>query len=128
MEGKEVRFGIANSALFSTITTAASCGAVNGMHDSLIPLGGMVALINILLGQIVVGDVGSGLYGMLLSPIRRRELHADPVPVGRTYGRSNDVCLGVEMPLNLLRQFCDKPQLCSDLQRLLQRELQRRAA
>ena len=66
MEGKEVRFGIANSALFSTITTDASCGAVNTMHDSLTPLGGMIPMINIMLGEIIFGGVGSGLYGMLL--------------------------------------------------------------
>ena len=65
MEGKEVRFGIANSALFTTITTDASCGAVNNMHDSLLPLAGMVPLINIMLGEIIFGGVGSGLYGML---------------------------------------------------------------
>ncbi len=65
MEGKEVRFGIANSALFTTITTDASCGAVNNMHDSLTPLGGMVPLINIQLGEIIFGGVGSGLYGMI---------------------------------------------------------------
>jgi K+-transporting ATPase ATPase A chain len=66
MEGKEVRFGIANSALFATVTTDASCGAVNTMHDSLMPLGGMVAMVNIMLGEIIFGGVGSGLYGMLL--------------------------------------------------------------
>jgi K+-transporting ATPase ATPase A chain len=66
MEGKEVRFGIANSALFATITTDASCGAVTSMHDSLMPLGGMVPMINIMLGEIIFGGVGSGLYGMLL--------------------------------------------------------------
>jgi K+-transporting ATPase ATPase A chain len=66
MEGKEVRFGIANSALFATITTDASCGAVNTMHDSLMPLAGMVPMINIQLGEIIFGGVGSGLYGMLL--------------------------------------------------------------
>jgi K+-transporting ATPase ATPase A chain len=66
MEGKEVRFGIANSALFATVTTDASCGAVNTMHDSLLPLGGMVPMINIMLGEIIFGGVGSGLYGMLL--------------------------------------------------------------
>lgn len=66
MEGKEVRFGIANSALFATVTTDASCGAVNGMHDSFTPLGGMVPLINIMLGEIVFGGVGAGLYGMLI--------------------------------------------------------------
>ena len=66
MEGKEVRFGIANSALFTTITTDASCGAVNNAHDSLTPIGGMVPLINIMLGEIVFGGVGSGLYGMIV--------------------------------------------------------------
>src|SRR3954447_5046099 len=66
MEGKEVRFGIAASALFAVVTTAASCGAVNAMHDSFTALGGMVPLINIQLGEIIVGGVGAGLYGMLL--------------------------------------------------------------
>jgi K+-transporting ATPase ATPase A chain len=66
MEGKEVRFGIAASALFAVITTAASCGAVNAMHDSFTALGGMIPLINIELGEIIVGGVGAGLYGMLL--------------------------------------------------------------
>ena len=66
MEGKEVRFGIALSALFAVITTAASCGAVNAMHDSFTALGGMVPLINMGLGEIIVGGVGAGLYGMLL--------------------------------------------------------------
>jgi potassium-transporting ATPase potassium-binding subunit len=66
MEGKEVRFGIVTSALFAAITTAASCGAVNAMHDSFTALGGLVPLFNIELGEIVVGGVGAGLYGMLL--------------------------------------------------------------
>jgi K+-transporting ATPase ATPase A chain len=66
MEGKEVRFGIANTALYATVTTDASCGAVNGTHDSFTPLGGMVPLINIMLGEIVFGGVGSGLYGMVV--------------------------------------------------------------
>ncbi len=66
MEGKEVRFGIVASALFAVITTAASCGAVNAMHDSFTALGGMIPLINIQLGEIIVGGVGAGLYGMLL--------------------------------------------------------------
>jgi K+-transporting ATPase ATPase A chain len=66
MEGKEVRFGIANSTLFATVTTDASCGAVNNMHDSLMPLAGMIPLVNIMLGEIIFGGVGSGLYGMLL--------------------------------------------------------------
>ena len=66
MEGKEVRFGIANSALFTTVTTDASCGAVNNMHDSLTPIGGMVPLINIQLGEVIFGGVGAGLYGILV--------------------------------------------------------------
>jgi K+-transporting ATPase ATPase A chain len=66
MEGKEVRNGIAESALFATITTDASCGAVNTMHDSLTPLGGMMVLINLMFGEVVFGGVGSGLYGMII--------------------------------------------------------------
>ena len=66
MEGKEVRFGIFSSALFATVTTDASCGAVNSMHDSFTPLGGLVPLINIQLGEVVFGGVGAGLYGMLV--------------------------------------------------------------
>jgi K+-transporting ATPase ATPase A chain len=66
MEGKEVRFGIMNSALWASITTDASCGAVNSMHDSFTPLGGMIPLVNIMLGEIIFGGVGAGLYGMLV--------------------------------------------------------------
>jgi potassium-transporting ATPase potassium-binding subunit len=66
MEGKEVRFGITNSALFATVTTDASCGAINGQHDSFTPLGGMVPLINIMLGEVVFGGVGAGLYGIVV--------------------------------------------------------------
>lgn len=66
VEGKEVRFGVANSALFATVTTAASCGAVNAMHDSFTPLGGLVPLVNIQLGEVIFGGVGAGLYGMLI--------------------------------------------------------------
>jgi K+-transporting ATPase ATPase A chain len=66
MEGKEVRFGIFNSALFAVITTDASCGAVNAMHDSFTPLGGLITLFNIQLGELVFGGVGAGLYGMLI--------------------------------------------------------------
>lgn len=66
MEGKEVRFGIANSALFATVTTGASCGAVNAMHDSFTPLGGLVPLANILVGEVIFGGVGAGLYGILI--------------------------------------------------------------
>jgi K+-transporting ATPase ATPase A chain len=69
MEGKETRFGIANSALFATVTTDASCGAVNSMHDSFTPLGGMVPLSNILTGEVIFGGVGAGLYGMLMYAI-----------------------------------------------------------
>jgi potassium-transporting ATPase potassium-binding subunit len=66
MEGKEVRFGIANSALFATVTTDASCGAVNAMHDSFTPLGGMVPLVNIMLSEVIFGGVGAGMYGILI--------------------------------------------------------------
>src|SRR6202034_2419629 len=66
MEGKEVRFGIANSALFATVTTDASCGAINSWHDSFMPLGGLVPLTNIMLGELIFGGVGSGLYGMII--------------------------------------------------------------
>jgi K+-transporting ATPase ATPase A chain len=69
MEGKEVRFGIARSSLFTVVTTDASCGAVNNMHDSLTPLGGLVPLVNIELGEVVFGGVGAGLYGMLIFAI-----------------------------------------------------------
>ena len=66
MEGKEARFGIANSALFATVTTDASCGAVNSMHDSYTPLGGMVPLVNMMLGEVIFGGVGAGMYGILI--------------------------------------------------------------
>jgi K+-transporting ATPase ATPase A chain len=66
MEGKEARFGIANSALFATVTTDASCGAVNAMHDSFTPIGGMVPLVNIMLGEVIFGGVGAGMYGILI--------------------------------------------------------------
>jgi len=66
MEGKETRFGIASSALFATVTTDASCGAINGWHDSFTPLGGMVPLVNIMLSEIIFGGVGAGMYGMLI--------------------------------------------------------------
>lgn len=82
MEGKEVRFGAALSALFAVITTAASCGAVNAMHDSFMPLGGMVPMINMALGEIIVGGVGAGLYGMLLMAIIT--LFVAGLMVGRT--------------------------------------------
>ncbi len=66
MEGKEVRFGVFNSALFATVTTDASCGAVNSMHDSFTPLGGLIPMLNIQLGEVIFGGVGAGLYGMLV--------------------------------------------------------------
>jgi K+-transporting ATPase ATPase A chain len=66
MEGKEVRFGVANSALYATVATDASCGAVNAMHDSFTPLGGLVPLVDIQLGEVIFGGVGAGLYGMLV--------------------------------------------------------------
>jgi K+-transporting ATPase ATPase A chain len=66
MEGKEVRFGIANTALFATVTTDASCGAINGWHDSFTPLGGLVPLVNIMLSEVIFGGVGAGMYGMLI--------------------------------------------------------------
>ena len=69
MEGKEVRFGVANSALYATVTTDASCGAVNAMHDSFTPLGGLVPLFNIQMGEVVFGGVGAGLYGILVMAI-----------------------------------------------------------
>src|SRR5204863_8659147 len=84
MEGKEVRFGISASALFAVITTAASCGAVNSMHDSFTALGGMVPLINMELGEIIVGGVGAGLYGMLLFVII--SIFVAGLMVGRTPG------------------------------------------
>jgi K+-transporting ATPase ATPase A chain len=82
MEGKEVRFGIPASALFAVITTAASCGAVNAMHDSFTAIGGMIPLINIQLGEIIVGGVGAGMYGMLLFVIL--SIFVAGLMVGRT--------------------------------------------
>jgi K+-transporting ATPase ATPase A chain len=69
LEGKETRFGVANSALFATVTTDASCGAVNSMHDSFTPLGGMVPMVNMLLGEVIFGGVGAGMYGILVMVI-----------------------------------------------------------
>ncbi len=82
MEGKEVRFGTAASALFATVTTDASCGAVNSMHDSFTPIGGLVPLFNIQLGEIIIGGVGSGLYGFLLFAIL--SIFVAGLMVGRT--------------------------------------------
>ena len=89
MEGKEVRFGIANTALWATVTTDTSCGAVNGMHDSFTPLGGMVPLVNMSLGEVIFGGVGSGMYGMVV--FRRADrLHCRP------HGRANAGVSGKE--------------------------------
>jgi K+-transporting ATPase ATPase A chain len=82
MEGKEVRFGVAMSSLFAVVTTAASCGAVNAMHDSFMPIGGMIPLVNILLGEVIIGGVGAGLYGILLFAIIA--VFAAGLMVGRT--------------------------------------------
>jgi K+-transporting ATPase ATPase A chain len=82
MEGKEVRFGIIASSMFAVITTDASCGAVNAMHDSLTALGGMIPLINMQLGEIIIGGVGAGLYGMLLFVIL--SIFVAGLMVGRT--------------------------------------------
>jgi len=81
-EGKEVRFGVANSALFATITTDASCGAVNSMHDSFTPLGGMIPLTNIMLGEVIFGGVGAGLYGILIFVVK--SVFIAGLMVGRT--------------------------------------------
>src|ERR1019366_8141203 len=66
MEGKEARFGIFNSSLFATVTTDASCGAVNAMHDSFTPMGGLVPLANMMMSEVIFGGVGAGLYGMMM--------------------------------------------------------------
>lgn len=66
MEGKEVRFGVGGSSLYTTVTTAASCGAVNNMHDSLTPLGGLVPMLQTVLGEVVIGGVGAGFYGIMI--------------------------------------------------------------
>jgi K+-transporting ATPase ATPase A chain len=82
MEGKEVRFGIFNSALFATVTTDTSCGAVNAMHDSFTPLGGLMLMFNMLMGEVIFGGVGSGLFGMLLFVVLAISLAG--LMVGRT--------------------------------------------
>jgi K+-transporting ATPase ATPase A chain len=81
LEGKELRFGQFNSALFATVTTDASCGAVNTMHDSLSPLGGLVPFINMMLGEVIFGGVGAGFYGMLMFVSKRCDYLVVPVPV-----------------------------------------------
>jgi K+-transporting ATPase ATPase A chain len=104
MEGKEVRFGIANSALFATVTTDASCGAVNSMHDSYMPLGGLVPLVNIMLGEIIVGGVGSGLYGMLLFAIIA--LFVAGLMVGRTPEYLGKKLEAKEVKMTMLAILC----------------------
>jgi K+-transporting ATPase ATPase A chain len=100
MEGKEVRFGIANSALFATVTTDASCGAVNAMHDSFTPIGGLVPLVNIQLGEVVFGGVGAGLYGMLVMVLLT--VFIAGLMVGRTPEYLGKKIEGREMKLAML--------------------------
>ncbi len=100
MEGKEVRFGIANSALFATLTTDASCGAVNSMHDSFTPLGGLVPLVNIQLGEVIFGGVGAGLYGILMMVVLT--VFIAGLMVGRTPEYLGKKVEGREMKLAML--------------------------
>jgi K+-transporting ATPase ATPase A chain len=104
MEGKEVRFGVALSALFAVITTAASCGAVNAMHDSFMPFGGMVPLINMQLGEIIVGGVGAGLYGMLLFVIVA--MFVAGLMVGRTPEYAGKKLEAREVKMTMLAILC----------------------
>jgi potassium-transporting ATPase potassium-binding subunit len=104
MEGKEVRFGIANSALWATVTTDTSCGAVNSMHDSYMPLGGAVPLVNMLLGEIIVGGVGSGLYGLLLFAIVA--LFVAGLMVGRTPEYLGKKLEAKEVKMTMLAILC----------------------
>jgi K+-transporting ATPase ATPase A chain len=104
MEGKEVRFGIANSALWATITTDTSCGAVNSMHDSYMPLGGIVPLTNMLLGEVIIGGVGSGLYGMLLYAIIA--LFVAGLMVGRTPEYLGKKLESKEVKMTMLAILC----------------------
>ncbi|MBJ7532800.1 potassium-transporting ATPase subunit KdpA [Rhodomicrobium vannielii ATCC 17100] len=104
MEGKETRFGIAASALFATITTAASCGAVNAMHASLTPLGGLVPLVNMELGEVVIGGVGAGLYGMLLFAIL--SVFVAGLMVGRTPEYLGKKIEAREVKLTMLAILC----------------------
>jgi K+-transporting ATPase ATPase A chain len=104
MEGKEVRFGLPNSALFAVVTTAASCGAVNSMHSSFNALGGMIPLFNIELGEIIVGGVGSGLYGMLLYVILA--IFVAGLMVGRTPEYLGKKIEGRDMRLTMLALLC----------------------
>ncbi len=100
LEGKEVRFGVANSALFATVTTDASCGAVNAMHDSFTPLGGMVPMVNISLGEVVFGGVGAGLYGILVFVVLT--VFIAGLMVGRTPEYLGKKIEGREMKLAML--------------------------
>ncbi len=100
MEGKEVRFGVADSALFATVTTGASCGAVNAMHDSFTPLGGLVPLVNIQLGEVIFGGVGAGLFGMLVMVIL--SVFIAGLMVGRTPEYLGKKVEGREMKLAML--------------------------
>src|SRR5215472_2931716 len=104
MEGKEVRFGITESAMFATITTDTSCGAVNSMHDSFMPLGGMVPLVNILLGEIIFGGVGSGLYGMLAFAIVA--MFVAGLMVGRTPEYLGKKLEAKEVKMTILALLC----------------------
>ncbi|MGH8677879.1 MAG: potassium-transporting ATPase subunit KdpA, partial [Burkholderiales bacterium] len=104
MEGKEVRFGIAQSSLFATVTTAASCGAVIAMHDSFTPIGGMVPIVNILLGEVIVGGVGAGLYGMLLFVIVA--VFVAGLMVGRTPEYVGKKIEGREVKMTMLAILC----------------------
>ena len=104
MEGKEVRFGIVNSALFAVITTAASCGAVNAMHSSLMPLAGLILLLNMQLGEIIVGGVGAGLYGMLLMVVIA--LFVAGLMVGRTPEYLGKKIEAKEVNMTLLAILC----------------------
>ena len=100
MEGKEVRFGIASSALFATVTTDASCGAVNSMHDSYTPIGGLVPLLDIQLGEVIFGGVGAGLYGMLVMVVLT--VFIAGLMVGRTPEYLGKKIEGREMKLAML--------------------------
>ena len=100
MEGKEVRFGIVNSALWATVTTDTSCGAVNAMHDSFTPLGGLIPLLNMQIGEIIFGGVGSGLYGMLVMAVLA--VFIAGLMVGRTPEYLGKKIEGREMKLAML--------------------------
>ncbi|TWA85833.1 K+-transporting ATPase ATPase A chain [Azospirillum brasilense] len=104
MEGKETRFGIAMSALFAAVTTAASCGAVNAMHDSFMPLGGMVPMVNMMLGEVIVGGVGAGLYGMLLFAIVT--MFVAGLMVGRTPEYLGKKLEAKEVKMTMLAVLC----------------------